>query len=96
MADVMLPEKSENSFRWHLIEVKSSASVKPYHHDDIAVQAHIAKEAGIPLAKVSLAHIDTSFTYPGKENYQGLLKEVDMSEEVFSRSAEIATWITGA
>jgi hypothetical protein len=42
-ADVMLPEFENGQLAWRMIEVKSSASVKDYHHDDIAVQAFTAE-----------------------------------------------------
>jgi CRISPR/Cas system-associated exonuclease Cas4 (RecB family) len=95
-ADVMLPDHSDGTLRWKMIEVKSSTSVKDYHRDDIAVQAHIAAEAGVRLTSVSLAHIDNSFVYSGDGNYQGLLKENDLTEEAISRTDEAREWIAAA
>ncbi|MEY4244613.1 MAG: hypothetical protein RLZZ245_2198 [Verrucomicrobiota bacterium] len=95
-ADVMLPERSSGGLQWKMIEVKSSTSVKPYHLDDIAVQTHIAINSGVSLASVSLAHIDSSFVYPGGGDYQGLLKEVDLTEPSFSRDDEVREWIAAA
>ncbi len=71
-ADVMLPARKGGKRVWRMIEVKSSTSVKDYHRDDAAVQAFVAREAGVPLASVSLAHIDSTWVYPGGEDYQGL------------------------
>ena len=96
LADVMLPSRIEGSLQWHMIEVKSSTGVKDYHHDDIAVQAYIARESGVPLEKISLAHVDNTFVYPGGGNYQGLLKEVDLTEEVGDRAGEVSIWLTEA
>jgi hypothetical protein len=95
-ADVMLPDPQEGELAWKMIEVKSSTSVKDYHRDDIAVQAHIAATAGVRLSSISLAHIDNSFVYPGDGNYQGLLKENNLTEEAISRSGEVKEWIDGA
>jgi hypothetical protein len=95
-ADVMLPDTQDGAVAWKMIEVKSSTGVKDYHRDDIAVQAHVAAAAGIRLSSVSLAHIDSSFVYPGDGNYQGLLKETDLTAETLSRSGEVAAWIAGA
>ena len=95
-ADVMLPDSLNGALAWKMIEVKSSTKVKDYHHDDIAVQAHIAMSAGIRLSSVSLAHIDNSFVYPGGGNYQGLLKEIDLTEKAVSRSNEVGEWIAAA
>lgn len=95
-ADVMIPDLSDGSLRWKMIEVKSSTGVKPYHQDDIAVQSHIAVASGIHLSYVVLAHIDNSFVYQGDGDYQGLLREVDLTHEALSRSGEVAEWIAGA
>ncbi len=95
-ADVMLPDHSDGTLRWKMIEVKSSTGVKDYHHDDIAVQTYIAVTSGINLASVSLAHIDNSFVYQGDGNYKGQLYEVDLTAEALSRSEEVRDWIAGA
>jgi hypothetical protein len=95
-ADVMIPDHSDGSLRWKMIEVKSSTGVRPYHQDDIAVQSHIAAASGIRLSSVSVAHIDNSFVYQGDGDYRGLLREVDLTHEALSRSGEVAEWIAGA
>lgn len=95
-ADVMLPEAQDGALAWKMIEVKSSTSVKDYQRDDVAVQAHIAAAAGVRLASVSLAHINSSFVYQGDGDYRGLLKESDLTEEVVSRGSEVKEWIDGA
>jgi len=95
-ADVMLPDSQNGANAWRMIEVKSSTSVKDYHRDDIAIQAHVATAAGVRLSSVSLAHIDTSFVYPGNGDYRGLLKENDLTEEAHSRSGEVQEWIAAA
>jgi hypothetical protein len=95
-ADVMLPEFENGQLAWRMIEVKSSASVKDYHHDDIAVQAFITRAAGVKLKSVSVAHIDSSWVYPGNEDYRGLLTENDLTAEAFARTEEVKGWIAEA
>jgi len=95
-ADVMLPDPTPTGMAWKMIELKSSASLKSYHHDGIAIQAHIATSAGVRLTHVVLAHIDTSFVYQGDGNYHGLLRENDLTTEAFSRRSEVQAWISGA
>lgn len=95
-ADVMLPDKSQGTLRWRMIEVKSSTGVKDYHQDDIAVQTYIAAAAGVPLASVSLAHIDNEFVYQGGGDYQELLREVDLTAEALARHDEVKAWIADA
>ncbi len=96
LADVMLPEPGDNGLRWHMLEVKSSTGVKDYHREDLAVQTYIATTAGIDLASASLAHVDNSFVYPGGGDYRGLLKSVDLTDEVRAKASEVAIWIAEA
>ncbi len=93
-ADVMLPDRSDGKLRWRMVEVKSSTSVKGYHRDDIAVQSFIAAEAGVPLASISVAHINSEFTYFGGDDYDGLFKVVDLTEETADRHDEVRQWLT--
>lgn len=95
-ADVLLPGQVAGQRVWHMIEVKSSTSVKDYHRDDLAVQAFIARTAGVPLATVALAHIDNQFVYAGNGDYRGLLKEHDLTAEAFAREDEVRAWLHAA
>lgn len=95
-ADVMLPTRRRGQRAWRMIEVKSSTRVKGYHRDDAAIQAFVATGAGVNLASVELAHVDSAWTYPGADDYRGLLVENDLTEEALSRAEEVKTWISGA
>lgn len=95
-ADVMLPMQKDGKHVWRMIEVKSSTSIKDYHRDDVAVQAFVAHAAGVRLEAIALAHIDSSWVYPGNEDYRGLLKENDLTSEAFSRAEEVKRWIAQA
>lgn len=95
-ADVMLPVRRGGKRVWRMVEVKSSTSVQDYHRDDAAIQSYIARIAGVPLAGIAIAHIDSEWTYPGGDNYQGLLQENDLTDDVFARGPEVASWIADA
>lgn len=95
-ADVMLPDQIDGTRAWRMVEVKSSTSVKNYHIDDIAIQAYVAKASGVLLKSVSLAHIDSSWTYSGNFEYAGLLTENDLTIEATEREAEVESWISQA
>lgn len=96
LADVMLPVKQGRKNAWRTVEVKSATSVKDYHRDDVAIQAYVTRAAGVPLIDIALAYIDKTWVYPGKDNYQDLLIEQDLTEEAFGRSAEVEGWIAEA
>ncbi len=95
-ADVMLPVRKGGKRAWRMVEVKSSTSVKDYHRDDAAVQALLARACGVPLSAIALAHIDSSWVYPGGDDYKGLLLENDLTEEAFAREDEVRGWIADA
>ena len=93
LADVLLPVPGPGPRRWRMIEVKSSSSVKDYHRDDAAVQAFVARSAGLRLSSIAVAHIDSSWVYPGGEQYGGLLKENDITSDAFALGGEVQAWI---
>lgn len=95
-ADVMLPVRKGAKKLWRMIEVKSSTEVKDYHRDDVAIQAYVASLCAVPLVSVAVAHIDSNWTYPGGNDYQGLLIEEDLTKEAFERFNEVKAWIADA
>jgi hypothetical protein len=95
-ADVMLPDEQDGKRVWRMVEVKSSTRVKDYHRDDVAIQSFIARKAGVSLASIAVAHIDSNWIYPGEGDYRGLLNECDLTSEVISRDEEVKEWITTA
>ncbi len=95
-ADVMVPVEQRADPRWRMIEVKSATSVKVYHREDAAIQAYIARSAGVDLAGIAVAHIDSTWVYDGSGDYAGLLDEVDLTELAGSRALEVETWIEDA
>ncbi len=95
-ADVMLPALRDGKQVWRMVEVKSSTSVKDYYRDDVAIQAYVAHAANVPLDSIALAHIDSSWSYPGDGDYRGLLKENDLTDEAFARAGEVRAWIAQA
>ena len=87
-------EKTTAPDGWHLIEVKSSGSVKAYHWDDLAVQVHVLREAGVPLVSASVACIDTAWVYPGGGDYRGLLRNEEGLAQAIARDEEVGGWIS--
>lgn len=92
LADILLPE----SEGWQMIEVKSAASVKNHYRDDLAIQYWLARQAGVPCYKVSLAHINSRWVYAGDGNYSGLFTLVDLTADIAQRAGEVPLWIDDA
>ncbi len=80
----------------HLIEVKSATSLKPEHVTDCAIQAWVARGAGLDFRRISLAHIDNRFVYAGDGDYRGLLVEHDITRDVLARQAMVPQWLAAA
>jgi len=90
--DILLPEGES----WRMIEVKASTRKKPEHLSDCAIQAWVHLNAGVPLSKVTLAHVDNGFTYAGDGEYRGLLIENDVTDEVTALLPGVPEWVERA
>lgn len=51
--------------RWRLIEVKSSASKKDEHLDDVAIQYRVLSRCGLDIGSCCLAHVNRSYVFRG-------------------------------
>ena len=91
-ADVLIPSGDG----WRLVEVKASTSVKDYHVLDCAIQEWVLRNAGISLTSIRLAHINNQFVYAGDGNYDGLLLEHDLTDEVKSVDPRVEDLIAKA
>lgn len=89
MADIV----EKRAGKLHLVEVKASTSVKDYHRDDVAVQAHVLAQAGHPPASVRVRVIDNQFIYRGDGDYRGLFRDEDLTTEATGRSSEVSGWL---
>lgn len=78
-ADI-LDRNADGEFR--LIEVKAATSVKPPYAPDCAIQTWVLEQLGLKPTRVELAHVNNQFVYPGDGNYDGLLTNEDMTDEV--------------
>jgi hypothetical protein len=80
-ADVIEPVEGGS---WSLAEVKSSGSAKDTQISDVATQIWVMREAGLPLARAAVRHIDTSFVLSAPGDYHGLLKDTDVTPQIQS------------
>lgn len=73
--------------RWSICEVKSSTKVKDEHLQDVGLQAWIMANAGLPIEKISILHLNSSCQFP---NLQNLFTEVDVTEKLREDYLKIA------
>lgn len=78
---------NEQTERWHVCEVKSSTKVKDEHLEDLGLQSWILANAGLPIEKLSLIHINNLCTFP---NLDLLLTEVDVTEKLRENYPQIS------
>lgn len=83
-ADIII--YSRETKRWSVFEVKSTTKVKDEHLDDVGLQAWIMANAGLPIEKVCVMHLNTECRYP---NLKNLFAEVDVTEELRKRHPSI-------
>jgi predicted RecB family nuclease len=82
--------------RWRLIEVKSSTRVKETHLEDLAVQTHVVKGAGLSVAGSWLLHINSQYSYQGHElDLEELFALYDLTAVVAEREPHVAGRVRG-
>ena len=67
---------------WDVIEIKAATSVKDHFIDDVSIQAKTALDAGLPINRIKLMHVNNQFVYQGDKNYNGLFIQEDITEQV--------------
>lgn len=73
---------NELTQRWSVIEVKSTTKVKDEHLDDVGLQVWIMANAGLPIEKISVMHLNTLCKFPDLNN---LFTEHEVTEELRER-----------
>lgn len=96
LADVLKVDQPKRSKHWHMVEVKSSTSVKEVHLEDTAFQSFVVSHSGVKLSGVSLACIDSRWTYTSEGDYRGLLKEHDLTEQAKALQDDVEVWLAEA
>ncbi len=78
---------NEMSQRWSIIEVKSTTKVKEEHYDDVGLQVWIMTNAGLPVERISLMHLNNLCKFPDLQN---LFTEVELTDELRNRHTRIS------
>ena len=86
----------KNGGKYEVIEVKSSTRLKDYHKDDCAIQYFVLEKLGLPIKKITLAHVNRDFRYKGDGDYSELLTYQDLTEDVQKLKEKVKDWIEEA
>jgi predicted RecB family nuclease len=77
--------------RWHLIEVKSTTSVKDVHLPDLAIQYYVLRASGLDISMAGLIHVNNQYVYDGKEiELKPLFSQTDMTKATLAQQAFIS------
>lgn len=83
---------NELSGRWSIYEVKSTTKVKEEHLDDVGLQVWIMANAGLPIEKISIMHLNNLCKFPNLEN---LFNEEDVTDALRDRHTKISPRLNG-
>src|SRR5208282_4580058 len=68
--------------RWRLIEVKSTASPKEEHLDDVAIQARVVSRSGLDVASSCLMHVNRNYVFDGSIDVRRFFKIKNLTRRV--------------
>ncbi len=68
------------------------AAPKEHHVADLAIQAWVMSESGIPMGHAELNLLDNRWRYPGGNDYSGLFRQLDVSDAVRGRLGDVPIW----
>jgi predicted RecB family nuclease len=68
--------------RWRLIEVKSTASPKEEHLDDVAIQTRVVSRSGLDVASSCLMHVNRNYVFYGSIDVRRFFKIKNLTRRV--------------
>lgn len=83
--DILVKRKG----RWYGYEVKSSTQVKPQFIEDAALQYYVINGAGLPLANISIVHINNEYVRRGDLDIPALFKTVSVKKDVLELQQQV-------
>ena len=87
--DILVSKKG----KWYAYEVKSSTEVKEQFIMDAALQYYVITNAGLPLADISIFHLNNQYVRQGELDLQQLFSNVSIKKEVLALQPAIQNWV---
>ena len=75
--------------QWHAYEVKSSTSVSETYELDAALQYYVITQSGLPLASISIVHLNNQYERKGKLDTSQLFTTTDITTEVLALQQKV-------
>jgi hypothetical protein len=72
------------------------AKPEAHHLDDIAIQAWAMQGAGIQMERAELNLLNSQWRYPGENDYSGLFRQLDVTEQVIHILPRVEEWVSEA
>ena len=72
----------KNGKAWDMIEIKSASGVKDYYIDDLSFQKFVFENAGYPIKRCKVLHLNNKYVRHGALDIKQLFAEDDVTEEV--------------
>lgn len=85
----------KNGESWDMIEIKSASGVKDYYIDDLAFQKYVFENAGYPIKRCKVLHLNNKYVRHGELDIKQLFAEDDVTEEVLQKGSEVEMYIKG-
>lgn len=102
-ADALVPEgagyvlKETKASSFPLKKDKVTPDDPEDHHlDDLAIQAWVMRESGLPLSRAELNLLNNQWRYPGGNDFSGLFRPMDVTQLVFERLPRVPEWVAAA
>ena len=77
---------------WGLREVKAGTRIKDHYLDDVAIQAFVLAEAGVPVASIEVLHVNTAYVRGADGiSWPEFFARAEVSQEVRARLAGLAS-----
>lgn len=85
----------KNGDAWDLIEIKSASSVKDYYIDDLAFQKYVFENAGYPVKRCKVLHLNSDYVRHGALDVKQLFAEDDVTDAVSQKKSEVEMYVKG-
>lgn len=67
-----------------------------HHLHDVAIQAWVMSESGLPMTRSELNLLNSRWRYPGNNDYRGLFRLLDVTEAIVDKIEKVRGWVTAA